>query len=47
MDLYAKRFNEKALNYVDLVDEEVLVNVCLHDMNDKYRVFMENLTFSS
>lgn len=24
-------------------DEKVLVNVCLHGMNDEYRVFLENL----
>lgn len=46
-DLYVKRFHDKALDYVDLVDEEVLVNMCLHGMNDEYRVFLENLTFSS
>lgn len=32
---------------VDPVDEEVLVNVRLHGMNDEYRIFLENLTFSS
>lgn len=33
LDLYVKRFHDKPL---DLVDEEVLVNVCLHEMNDEY-----------
>lgn len=47
LDLYVKRFHDKALDYVDPVDEEILVNVCLHGMNDKYRVFLKNLTFSS
>lgn len=32
---------------VDPVDEDVLVNVCLHGMSDEYRVFLENLMFSS
>lgn len=31
----------------DPVDEEMLVNVCLHRMSDEYRVFLENLTFPS
>lgn len=30
MDLYVKRFHEKVLDYCDLVDEEVLVDICLH-----------------
>lgn len=47
LDLYVKRFHDKALDCVDRVDEEVLVNVCLHGMNDEYLVFLENLTFSS
>lgn len=42
-----KSFHDKALDCVDTVDKEVLVNVCLHGMNDVYRVFLENLTFSS
>lgn len=47
LDLYVKRFHDRALDCVDPVDEEVLVNVCLHGMNDEYRVFLENLTFPS
>lgn len=47
LDLYVKRFHNKALDCINLVDEEVLVNVCLHGMNEEYRVFLENLTFSS
>lgn len=47
LDLNVKRFHDKALDYVDPVEEEILVNVCLHDMNDEYQVFLENLTFSS
>lgn len=47
LDLHVKRFHEKALICCDPVDEEVLVNVCLHGINDEYRVFLENLTFLS
>lgn len=46
LDLYLKRFRDKALGYVDPVDEEVLLNIFLHDKNDKYRVFLDNLMFS-
>lgn len=45
LDLYVKRFHDKALDCINPVDEEVLVNVCLYGMNDEYRVFLENLTF--
>lgn len=47
LDLYVKRFHDKALDCVDLVDEEVLVNICLHGMNDKYSIFLEHVKFSS
>lgn len=47
LDLYVKRFHDKTLDCVDPVDEEVLVNVCLHGMNNEYEVFLETLTFSS
>lgn len=47
LDPYVKRFHDKALDCVNPVDEEVLVNMCLHGMNDEYRVFLENLMFSS
>lgn len=47
LDLYVKRFHDKALDCIDPVDEEVLVNVCLYDMKDEYRVFLKSLTFSS
>lgn len=29
------------------MNEEVLVNVCLHDMIEEYRIFLENMSFSS
>lgn len=47
LDLYVKRFHKKMLDYVDSVYEEVLFNVHLYDMNDEYKVFLENLTLSS
>lgn len=47
LDLCVKRFHEKALDCCGLIEEEVLVNVCLHGINDEYRVFLENLTFPS
>lgn len=43
--LYIKRFHEKALDFCDPVDKEVLENVCLKGMNAAYRVFLENLSF--
>lgn len=36
LDLYVKRFHDKALDYVDPVEKEILGNVCLHGMNDEY-----------
>lgn len=47
LDLYVKMFHDKALACVDLVDEEVLANVCLHDMNHEYRIFLENFRLLS
>lgn len=40
LDLYIKRFHEKEFYCSDPVDKEVLVNACLHHM-DNYRVFPE------
>lgn len=37
-DIYVKRFHEKALDYY---------KVCIQGMSDEYRVFLENLSFSS
>lgn len=42
-----KRFHDKALDCVNPVEEEILINVCLHGINDEYRVFLEDLTFLS
>lgn len=42
-----RRFHEKALDCCDLVDEQVLVKICLHDMAEEYIIFLENLSFPS
>lgn len=47
LDLYVKRFHDKALDCVYLVEEDVLLNVCLYGMKNEYMVFLENITFSS
>lgn len=41
-----RRFHKKALECCDLMDEGVLVNVCLHGMTKEYRIFLENLSSS-
>lgn len=43
LDTYVRRFPERALDCSDAVDEETLVYVCLHDMANEYRVYLENL----
>lgn len=45
LDVYVKRFCERALDCNDAVDKETLVDVCLHEMVSEYRVYLENLTF--
>lgn len=47
LNFYVRRSREKALEHCDLVYEEMLVDVCFHGMVKKYRVFLENLSFSS
>lgn len=47
LDTYMKRFYNKALDYCDLVEERILVDVCLHYMLEECRIFFENLFFSS
>lgn len=42
-----ERFHERALDCSDAVDEETLVDMCLHGMVNEYRVYLENLTFPS
>lgn len=34
LELYVKRFHEKALDCYNLIEEKVLVNVCMDGMND-------------
>lgn len=40
-----RRFQD-ALDCYDLLEEEVLVNVCLHDMIEEYMILLENMSFS-
>lgn len=47
LDVYMRRFHEKALDCCNIVDEEVLVNVCVHSMREEYNIFLENLSFTS
>lgn len=47
MDAYVRRFHQRALDYCDLLVEEVLVYVGLYGMLEKYRIFLESLSFPS
>lgn len=47
LNVYMKRFRERALDCSDVVNEENLVDIFLHGMANKYRVYLENLTFLS
>lgn len=47
LDMFLKRFNKRALHCCDPMDKEVLVNVCLHGMMEKYIIFLGNLSFTS
>lgn len=47
LDIYVKRFSERAPDSSDAVDEETLVDVYLHGMVNEYPVYLENLTFPS
>lgn len=40
-------FHERALDCCEPVAEKVLVDVCLHDMLEDYRIFSEDLSFPS
>lgn len=42
-----KRFRERALDCSDAVDEEMLVDVCLHGIANEDGVYLENLAFPS
>lgn len=41
----SKRFHGNVVDSRDAVDEETKVDVCLHGMENEYRVFLENLHF--
>lgn len=43
--VYMKRFYEKALDYNDLVAEEMLVDVCLHGMISNIELLGEFVFF--
>lgn len=47
LDACIKYFYEKAQHCCDPVIEDVLVDVCLHDMIEDYRAYLKNLSFSS
>lgn len=47
LDRYVRRFYEKVLDSYDPVDEEVLVNACLHGMFYEYLIVLENLALPS
>lgn len=47
LDVYVRRFPEKALDCCDQLDEEMSIDVCLHGMAKEYMVFLENLSFFS
>lgn len=35
------------MDYCDPVNEEILVDVCIHGMTEEYKVFLKNLSFPS
>lgn len=47
LDAYVKRFYEKELDFYDPAVEDVLVDVSLHGMIKDYKIYPENLSFSS
>lgn len=40
LDTYVKRFHDKALDCCDVVEERVLVDVCLPHKLEKYCIFL-------
>lgn len=42
-----KRFHEKALDCYDPVADDVFVDVRLHGIVEDYRIYLENISFSS
>lgn len=47
MDIYMRRFHERAIDCCDPAAEEILVDICLRGMMEEYHKFLENLSFSS
>lgn len=47
LDAYVKMLHETNLDCCNLVAEDVLVDVCLYGLIEDYRIYMENLSFSS
>lgn len=44
LNVYMKRFRERALDYSDVVNEKTLVDIFLHGMANEYWAYLENLT---
>lgn len=47
LDVYLRRFSERAMDCCNLVGEEVLIDVCLHGAMEEYEIFLENLSIPS
>lgn len=47
MDAYVKMFLKATLDCYDPVGEDILVDVCRHVMIEDYKIYVENLSFSS
>lgn len=47
IDVYLRTFHRKALDCCDPMDEEMLVDVWLHDTTEEYMVLLENSSFPS
>lgn len=45
LDVYMKRFHEKALDCRDQVIEDVKIDVCQYGVIKDYRIYLENLYF--
>lgn len=46
-DACVKSFHEKVLDCYDAVAENMLVDVCLHEVVEDYLTYLENVSFSS
>lgn len=47
LDVYVRRFHEKALDYYNLLEEEIFINVFLPGMMEEYRILLEAPDFTS